>query len=77
MCVLQAHTYNAIGAQLCMTVKLTYLMTAYYTPSDGFTANDALVYMYMNKVLRHDLKVATVQSIYLHIGLSFQLQWML
>ena len=27
-----------------MTAKLTYLMTAYYAPNDGFTANDASFY---------------------------------
>ena len=29
------------GMQLCLTTKLMYLMTAYYTPNDSFTANDA------------------------------------
>ena len=48
---LQTHTYIAIW---CTTTtymydkKLTYLMTAYYTPKDGFTANHAL--FYKNKV---------------------------
>ena len=32
--ILQAHTY----------ITITYLMTAYYTPNDGFTANDASFY---------------------------------
>ena len=27
-----------------MTAKLTYLMTAYYTPNNGFTANNASFY---------------------------------
>ena len=31
---------SLFGAQLHMTTKLTYLMTAYYAPNDGFTAND-------------------------------------
>ena len=35
---------SLLGAQLHMTRKLTYLMTAHYTPKDGFTANDALFY---------------------------------
>ena len=39
---------NQIGMQLCMTTKLTYLITAYYTPNDGFTAN--LSYCYESKV---------------------------
>ena len=29
------------GLQLCMTTKLAYLVTAYYTLNNGFTANDA------------------------------------
>ena len=29
---------SLLGAQLCMTRKLTYLKTVYYTPNDGFTA---------------------------------------
>ena len=35
-------------AQLHMTTKLTYLITAYYTLNDGFTANE--VSFYDNKV---------------------------
>ena len=34
--------------QVRPTPKLTYLMTAYYTPDDGFTANNAS--FYKNKV---------------------------
>ena len=41
------HT-SLIGAQLCMTTKLMYVMTAYYTPKDGLTANYAS--FYKNKV---------------------------
>ena len=42
------------GTQLRMTTKLTYLKTAYYTPNDSFTANDAL--FYNNKVGQlHDI----------------------
>ena len=33
---------------LCLTTKLAYLMTTYYTTNDGFTAND--VSFYKNKV---------------------------
>ena len=36
------------GAQLCKTTILMYLMTAYYTPNDGFTADNAS--FYKNKV---------------------------
>ena len=36
---------SPIGAQLRMPTKLTYLMTAYYTPYDAFTANAASFYM--------------------------------
>ena len=32
------------GVQLCMTTELTYLMTAYYTPNNGFIAYDASFY---------------------------------
>ena len=32
---------------------------------------------YKNKVLCHDLRAAVVHNIYLHIAVSFQLQWML
>ena len=32
-------------AQLRMTTILTHLMTAHYTPKNGFTANNALFYM--------------------------------
>ena len=39
---------SLIGVQLHMTTKLTYLMTAYYTLNNGFTANDAS--FYKNKV---------------------------
>ena len=31
-------------ATICMTTKLMYLMTAYYTRKNGFTANDAMFY---------------------------------
>ena len=44
-------------------------------PNDGFTVNDEL--FYKNKGLRHELRAAAVHSIYLHIAVSFQLQWML
>ena len=47
---------------LHLTTKLTYLMTAYYTPNDGFTANSAS--FYKNKVGY----VAT-----LHVAVSSQL----
>ena len=43
---LYIHYY--FGTQLHLTTKLTYIMTAYYTPSNSFTANDAL--FYKNKV---------------------------
>ena len=32
------------GEQLCMATQLTYLMTAYYTPNNDFTANNASFY---------------------------------
>ena len=35
---------SLFGLQLCLTTKLTYFKTAYYTPNDSFTANDALFY---------------------------------
>ena len=35
--------YKSIHASL-MTTKLMYLMTAYYTPNDDFTANDVPIY---------------------------------
>ena len=37
---------SLFGTQLCLTTKLTYLMTAYmyYTPNRGFTANNASFY---------------------------------
>ena len=35
---------SIFGALLRMTTKLKYLMTAYYTPNHGFTANEALFY---------------------------------
>ena len=41
---LQARTSLYIWCETRMTAKLTYLMTAYYTPNDGFTANDASFY---------------------------------
>ena len=34
------HT-SLFGVQLNMTTKLMYLLTAYYTPNNSFTANDA------------------------------------
>ena len=40
--------YDAIRYATMLTTKLTYLMNAYYTPNDGFTANDAS--FYENKV---------------------------
>ena len=39
---------SLFATQLRLTTKLTYLMTAYYTPNDGFTAKDAS--FYKNKV---------------------------
>ena len=42
--ILQVHYTSLFVAELCMTPKLTYLMTAYYTPKDGFTVNDASFY---------------------------------
>ena len=35
---------SLFGAEVCVTAKLMYLMTAYYTPNDGLTANDAASY---------------------------------
>ena len=39
---------SLFGAQLRMTTKLTYLLTAYYISNDGFTAKD--VFFYKSKV---------------------------
>ena len=52
-CVLiqQVHTYITVSyATICLITKLIhmYLMTGYYTPNDGFTANDSS--FYNNKV---------------------------
>ena len=45
VCVYCQPLYTALfGAQLCMTTKLMYLMTACCTPNDDFTVNDALFY---------------------------------
>ena len=35
------YIYSLFGAQLQMITKITYLMTAYYAPNNGPTANDA------------------------------------
>ena len=35
---------SLFGVQLRMTTKLTYLMTIYYTPNNGFTANNVSFY---------------------------------
>ena len=32
---------SLLGMQLCLTTKLTYFMTSYYTSNDSFTASDA------------------------------------
>ena len=37
------HT-SLFGMQVHLTTKLMYLMTAYYAPNEGFTANNALLY---------------------------------
>ena len=41
---------SLFDTQLCLTTNLTYmyLITAYYTPNDGFTANDALFLLWIN-----------------------------
>ena len=44
VCILQAIHTSLFCMQLHTTTKLTYLMTAYYMPNDGFTANNALFY---------------------------------
>ena len=45
VCVYCKPVYTSLfGAQLRLTTELTYLMTAYYTPNDSFTANDTLFY---------------------------------
>ena len=41
VCIQQAHWYIAIWCVSTHDNKLTYLMTAYYTHNDGFTANVA------------------------------------
>ena len=48
--ILRAHTFITIwfATTVRLATKLTYLMTAYYTPNDGLTANDAL--FHNNKV---------------------------
>ena len=38
--ILQALIYITMYVRVRMTTKLKYLMTAYYTPNDRFTAND-------------------------------------
>ena len=40
---------SLFGTQRRLTTKLTHLMTAFYTPNDGFTVDDAL--FYNNKVV--------------------------
>ena len=45
---LEPIVYKYNSTQLHLTTKLTYVMTAYYIPNDGFTANDAS--FYKNKV---------------------------
>ena len=55
---------SLFGVQSRITTKLTYLMTAYYTPYDSFTANDAS--FYNNKSWLGKLHVAvTFQAIVL------------
>ena len=45
ICVYCKPVYTSLfGMQLSMPTKLTYLMTVYYTPNDGFTANNASFY---------------------------------
>ena len=45
VCVYCKSIYTSLfDTTLRLTIKLTYLMTAYYTPSNGFTANDASFY---------------------------------
>ena len=45
VCVYCKPVHTALfGIQLCMTKKLAYLMTAYCTPKDGYTAIDASFY---------------------------------
>ena len=46
---------SLFGVQLRMTTKLMYFMTAYYTPNDGFTANEqesGLAYIMTYKLLQ-------------------------
>ena len=47
--------------QLRLTAKLMYLMTAYYTPNDSFTASDAM--FYTNKVGLLQYKLQCLQLI--------------
>ena len=37
-----------------MTTKLMYLITAYYTPKNGFTANDASFYSQCLQLIVYD-----------------------
>ena len=49
VCIYCKATYTSVfTTQLGLTTKLTYLMTACYTPNNGFTAKDAP--FYKNKV---------------------------
>ena len=44
VCILEALHTLLLVAQLYLTTKLIYLMTAYYTPNDNFTVNNILFY---------------------------------
>ena len=52
VCLYGKLAYTSVfGTQQCLTTKLMHLMSAYYTPNDGFTANDAS--FYKNKIVLH------------------------
>ena len=45
VCIYRKLIYTLLfGMQQHLTTKLTHLMTVFYTPNDGFTANDASFY---------------------------------
>ena len=48
-CKLMHTSWFNMQLHVCMTTQLAYLMTAYYTPNDGFIANNASFYMYKSQ----------------------------
>ena len=49
------HSMGHYHHLLCLTIKLAYLMTAYYTLNNGFTANNASFYKNKLRLLHHTL----------------------